>query len=456
MKILIKMEFASETHDLTELDSLKRELHVERNRRIQLEIECDLLAAENVRLQKICSDSGLLTKTPPKALVKCQLVDWDDIFKEGDGLYVNEVITKIVEACGGQNLTSVAFYRTESTSNNMAVVGGTDKTVRGYDLTLKRQVFELHFSAPIVSIDVWNNYIACSMMDGSHVVFRANEPSAESVTLFKDHSKYVTRIVWCPNGSYLATASMDKSVILYSASEGNFNRKCTLRFAVTPEAIVFAPSSKDTRAAMTSSQSAASLQSSETNLFCSPLFMPTKTSDQTATDVDVEVEVADGSLADDVSWDLIVGLRDTHYLLYVNCSTLDQDKVSLNERDWDTHVSFTPLYLALSPSRKYLLVATDKDLHLLLLLGTSIRIKTFSEHKCGNYGRPIVSWDTTDKYFYSNNESDFDVHVYEVCSGKIIQSIHGHRGAVRALAVNSNRELASVSFDHSLIVYGKV
>lgn len=36
-------------------------------------------------------------------------------------------------------------------------------------------------------------------------------------------------------------------------------------------------------------------------------------------------------------------------------------QVSLNENDWDTHVSFTVMSLMASPDRKYLLGATDKS-----------------------------------------------------------------------------------------------
>lgn len=38
-------------------------------------------------------------------------------------------------------------------------------------------------------------------------------------------------------------------------------------------------------------------------------------------------------------------------------------QVSLNEKDWDTHVSFTVMSLAASPDGKYLLGATDKSRH---------------------------------------------------------------------------------------------
>lgn len=41
------------------------------------------------------------------------------------------------------------------------------------------------------------------------------------------------------------------------------------------------------------------------------------------------------------------------------CTTNGQ--VSLNENDWDTHVSFTVMSMAASSDGKYLLAATDKS-----------------------------------------------------------------------------------------------
>jgi hypothetical protein len=55
-----------------------------------------------------------------------------------------------------------------------------------------------------------------------------------------------------------------------------------------------------------------------------------------------------------------------------------QRNVSLNEAEWDTHVSFNPLNLSLSPDRKYLLVATDKNMHIVLRVGTNKRLRTLA------------------------------------------------------------------------------
>ncbi|CAN0586890.1 unnamed protein product, partial [Ectocarpus sp. 12 AP-2014] len=58
---------------------------------------------------------------------------------------------------------------------------------------------------------------------------------------------------------------------------------------------------------------------------------------------------------------LVVSARAQPHLTYVNIETLQQRRVSLNEKEWDTHVSFTVMSMAASGDGKYLLAATDKS-----------------------------------------------------------------------------------------------
>ena len=59
--------------------------------------------------------------------------------------------------------------------------------------------------------------------------------------------------------------------------------------------------------------------------------------------------------------ELVIGLRDSLHLLCIDCRTFCERRVTLNENEWDTHISLTPLYLAVAPGESgLLLVATDK------------------------------------------------------------------------------------------------
>lgn len=148
---------------------------------------------------------------------------------------------------------------------------------------------------------------------------------------------------------------------------------------------------------------------------------------------------------------LIVPTRGASYLLYVHCVSLQHRKVSLNEHDWDTHCSFNVLHMSLSPNGKQLLVATDKDFHIILKTGTNTRLSLLAGHMCNDYGKPKTAWDETGKYVYSNNQADHNVLVYAVNTGKVMATLAGHNGQVRDIKSNvCTRALLTASYDHKV------
>lgn len=187
----------------------------------------------------------------------------------------------------------------------------------------------------------------------------------------------------------------------------------------------------------------------------------------------------------DRCFDLIIGQRGVCYLMYVripcsnhyNCNnnnfessnttattasaTSNTNFVSLNEKQWDNHVSFTPLLLCPSPCNKFLLVATDKHMHIILRTGSNQRVCTLSGHNCGDYGKPAVCWDSSGRYIYSNSENESTIYIYSTFSGKVAHILSGsHSGFVRGLACCSSgsnnsetSELLSVSYDKSLVLW---
>eukprot|EP01041_Mallomonas_annulata_P004261 gene4261-8482_t len=379
-------EFSNEQLILL-VSQLREELEREKLSRTKLEEECDLLSIENERLNKvIIASNGNLSSQSQQQPTPSQMLNSvsdseSDILRNGDGMYANIILSRIENVCSGLNATCTAFCEID-TDTTIAIVGGTDKFVRAYNLETKNEIFGLSFSAPVLAINTFKNFIACSMMDGSHSIINSNNPVPESVTHFKDHTKYITNIIWSADGEYLATASNDQSVRLYKRRESSFECSHVMMFTTTPESIIFAPNSTSTSTSI------------------SP-------------------------------WQLIIGLRSSPYLLYVDCCTFEEIRVSMNERDWDTHPSFTPLFLSLSPNSKHLLVATDKHMHIIFKLGTSKRLRILASHSSGDYGRPRVAWDFTGHYVYSNSETDFDIHVYSVSQERVVEVIKGHKGAVR-------------------------
>lgn len=213
---------------------------------------------------------------------------------------------------------------------------------------------------------------------------------------------------------------------------GELEKINTTRFLSTPESIVFVGSSVLLG-----------------NLTDATEFSSISTS---RSDLDHE-EVPTGT--EDAAFHLIVGLRDVPYLVYLDCTSFKQKTVSLNEREWDTHVSFAPLHLSLSPDGRLLLVATDKSMHVVYRTGTNKRVRLLADHVCGEYGRPRVAWHPSGHYLYSTTDQDSSVLVYALGSERVVGRLNGHRGAVRSLAVAKDGSLLSGSFDKSMRLWSR-
>ena len=223
----------------------------------------------------------------------------------------------------------------------------------------------------------------------------------------------------------------------------------TARFMVTPECAVFARCSrpkadKDSEACI--DQTAGVDRSSVGDV--------EGTEGKESKTVNSAIE-GQGEGEEEVEWELIIGLRDTSHLTYLHCSTYDQRFISLNELTWDTHSSFTPLQLVVSPNSKYLLVATDKNFHFMVKVGCNKRLRFFAGgHSSGDYGKPKVSFDHTGKYIYCNNEDGSSVTVYSVSAEKPVRTLSEHDGSVRDVVCHPSCSLLlTASYDKSVILW---
>lgn len=167
-------------------------------------------------------------------------------------------------------------------------------------------------------------------------------------------------------------------------------------------------------------------------------------------------------------------MRGLPYLLYINSTTLAQREVWLNEREWDSHVSFAPLHLSLSPDSRYLLVCTDKHQHLLLKTGTNQRLRILTGHASGDYGKPgnyirlllnfsnsivillllVAAWDPSGRYIYCNSEEESLLYVYSIAKERVVERLKGHTGIIRGLSVNPlTGQVATAAYDKSVILW---
>jgi len=331
-------------------------------------------------------------------------VDWDGILREGDSFYATQQQLRIDNATAAANVIAVAFV-----SKTMLACGGANGNLSIYNIPAEAEaeavrVNSFSLPGPVISLHAHpdRKLVAAGLMDGSLAVISAD--SQDDIELSKQHSKYVICVRW-GGLDLLASASSDKSVVLYRCllEEGPLKLQLqvitTLRFVNTPESLAFVPGT------------------------------------------------------DPSSLELVVALRETNHLVYVNCSSLEQRNVSLNANEWDQHTSFTALALSPSPNGSLLLVATDKDTILCLSTGSNQRVRLFAGHSSGAYARPALAWCPSGKYVYCNSENDNEVYVYCVASERIVGKLAGHRGVIRDIAVSAVRRVATASHDKAVIVW---
>jgi WD40 repeat protein len=407
----------------TEIVRLTEELNAERARRGRLEEECDLLAEDNARLRSEMDNmrynvrpvlhphpDSSFSEEPPRDDSSANASDTPEVFVEGNGVFAQLCTHTVNGASSAKNVLSTAIFHSSSPASmsDTAFVGGVDAYLRGFSMSSGEEMFVKQLPGPVLFIDCQPPWIVCGMMDGSHMIGHLNANTAElSTTEGKYHSKYVIGVRFSPAATYMATASYDKSVNVFrkrsdwvcddNSESSNpteaFEKFKTMQFQETPESIVFAS-----------------------------------------------------------EHELIVGLRGLPHLLYIDLLTFTQRNVSLNEHDWDLHVSFAPLALSVSPCAKYLLVATDKHMHLVLKLGTNRRLRILTGHSSGDYGKPSLAWDASGSYIYSNSEEENMVVVYSVGTQRIERRLTGHTSIVRALSAHPTEAgvLVTGSYDKSV------
>mmetsp|Transcript_6124 Transcript_6124/g.9241 ORF Transcript_6124/g.9241 Transcript_6124/m.9241 type:complete len:427 (-) Transcript_6124:31-1311(-) len=412
------------------ITELEEALKKEKKRYTDLEDEADLLACENERLRQLLTANGIDPSGAPSTVVienKAAAPVSEVIIPEGDGRYASVNHLRIDNASNGLNVLCSAYCNLGG--GEVVACGGVDKSLRVYDAVTGLPVFQHEFSAPLLAMAVNGTLVACSMMDGGLAVVdlsKAIGGDETGVGVWRNHTKYVVSVGWSDEGKYLFTCSHDKSVVLYrrrvveGSCEGvDLEVVSQMRFQSTPECAIFAPYSVVTPALVAAGK------------------LPPSTEDPGPESAPY----------------LVMGLRDSPYLLYVHSETLSRAEVSVNEHDWDTHVSFAPLHMALSPCGGRILVATDKDMHIIYVTGTNTRVRVLAGgHSCDSYGRPKVAWDCSGDYIYSNSQEDNHLHVYSLSSGRPVGCLKGHSGQIRDISSHpSERAVLTASYDHSVI-----
>ena len=110
---------------------------------------------------------------------------------------------------------------------------------------------------------------------------------------------------------------------------------------------------------------------------------------------------------------VLVSVRDSHLLYLLDLTTYERTDINLNPNldDW---VSFTAMDLSLSPNKKWVLVATDKNKLLVYKLGGSDQVRQFYGVDNDGFSNPRCLWHPTGYYVYCTGQ-DNAVHVVRDC-----------------------------------------
>ncbi|KAI9320222.1 WD40-repeat-containing domain protein [Dichotomocladium elegans] len=330
-------------------------------------------------------------------------------FEDGD----NQFFSTLVEQHSTLHTSNILAIAVDPHTRRIA----TSSTNREVKLITKFGVTEReyrHHQAPVLSIEFHPseaNWMLTASMDGTAVLVdttRDGDDDKAVVQRFKDHRKYVVRAIFSPvDGRYMATASYDRTVNVYEYDQGLGHYRLIHQlgpFIGNVEAICF-----------------------------------------------VENAV------------LVVGVRNDNYLHYIhipesNTAELRHEKCNMNANN-DDWVSFSPVWLSVSPDGRHVLCSTDQS------TGRLILFKKFeSTQVCNYYDSPSDNqfatrrhaWHPSGHYFYVSGADDHSIRVIETKTGKVVGTLSGgHTAMIRTISVDEQVGLVSGGYDHTMCIWSK-
>eukprot|EP00049_Salpingoeca_infusionum_P003399 m.66179 g.66179 ORF g.66179 m.66179 type:complete len:448 (-) comp12107_c0_seq1:218-1561(-) len=324
------------------------------------------------------------------------------------------------------------------TEDGQLVSGGADRVVKTIKLTGLPDASvpvgapeEAILRAPVLCVAKHPtlNLVAAGDMGGqcSVVSLETNEVVCTSP---KKHSKYLVRSQWSPCGTVLVTASYDKTLNVYRCTKAT-NAACTLIHATT--------------------------LSFDGTVEC-VCFCPTMQPSQQVDQGDEVTAQANNQ------YELVVGVRNDCRLHIIELHVVTSPDIgdagpgvavgsthfiNMNELH-DDYVSFSAMDVALSPSGRFLLVATDK--HRVLLVSRRARTLLAVLYGTTNdeYSNPRCCWDSSERYAYATSQSK-EIIVWDTTTQQVVSRLSGHTGVIRDMAYSAAlNTLVSCGFDKSV------
>eukprot|EP00056_Hartaetosiga_gracilis_P020193 m.18069 g.18069 ORF g.18069 m.18069 type:complete len:484 (-) comp8241_c0_seq1:48-1499(-) len=317
------------------------------------------------------------------------------------------------------------------------------------------------FKAPILCIDKHPTLMRfiIGLMDGSTFVL---DGSGGIVCEGPKHSKYAVRVGWSPCGKYFCTASYDKTLEVWeegSCSDGEsdvlYTRKRVFKYEGSVECFEFAPvvqfNDSTTIVATTSTQSEEEDNSTKQDGVSNPKENKRVCGNGEGNSQDEQHSTM--SSGDDGVWELIVGVRGDCCLHCYEIEGVGEYRINMNELG-DDFVSFSPRDIRVSPSGKYLLVATDKDRVLLISRAAKCLVKVFYGATNDEYSNPRCCWDKDGVFVFSTSQTN-EVVVWEAKTQRVVAKLQGHTASIRDMQYSAKHNvLITASFDKTIRIWG--
>eukprot|EP01107_Rhizomastix_libera_P016276 TRINITY_DN6673_c0_g1_i4.p1 TRINITY_DN6673_c0_g1~~TRINITY_DN6673_c0_g1_i4.p1 ORF type:complete len:358 (-),score=106.19 TRINITY_DN6673_c0_g1_i4:183-1256(-) len=316
----------------------------------------------------------------------------------GDGQFA-KCATKTIGNLGSANLLSVKI--SPHADLPLLAVGSSDKCLRivNFSSCVTERVFTT--DGAVIGLD-WHpkfkNIIASCGMDGSLNVFDVSASSLPIIEM-RNHSKFAVSVKWSESGMFIATASHDKSICLYSVKEEDSKMSLTLlkrfEYLHNVESLCFL---HDTQ--------------------------------------------------------LIASMSEDNNIRFIDTTTFEEEMLNVNSAG-DDHISFSVLDVCLNPSGEFLLCSTDRDRAILFEISSKKQVRNYYGVESDIYSHPQTCWDASGQYIYSTSQNGTIV-VWETSSQKKVASLQGHKKIPRSVDFSSvHNILASASFDRSVIIWSK-
>jgi COMPASS component SWD3 len=279
--------------------------------------------------------------------------------------------------------------------------GGADRMVMLTDVQNGALIGSYdHHKAGVLALDfhpIHSSYLLTGSMDATHALIDTSRDENEAIlATWKEHQKFVVRILWAPNGEYFATSSYDKTSCLSKFDETNPQNSSLLKkfnFKGAVEAIAFTNDSKY----------------------------------------------------------FVVTARDDNYLYYVSLPELEITKYNMNSFG-DDFISFTVMELKFHPNGKYLLAATDKSRLILFRTRTNEQVLNIYGVATDALTQPRLVWHPNGRYFFVSQENS--ICVVDITTQTVVHRLIGHVGIVRDLHFHPiNNWLVSASYDRTFKIW---